>query len=188
MKKIDKDGLLLCSLQAKAFELSLSHQDTSSEIFIRRFMNSEIAGEIDNGSILNTNLQAKDILDRIDEEYGKSNYGSIKYTANELYWIGYIYRYFSYTYDKTSVQVYRIVKPKELRGLFLPYHTMDPAQAIDRILEAKGLASDEKNELIRQFEIYKRIRMKNNGKKKKNSEEYIVTDDENMVAEDSDFY
>lgn len=30
-----------------------------------------------------------------------------------------------------------MVKPKELRGLFLPYHTMDPAQAIERILETK---------------------------------------------------
>ena len=48
-------------------------------------------------------------------------------------------------------------KPKELRGLFLPYHTMDPAQAIERILEAKGLVFEEEAELQRQFEIYKRI-------------------------------
>ena len=113
MKKIDNDGLLLCEMQAKAFELSCEAQSTSSEIF-----NS----------------------------------------PNELYWIGYIYRYYAYTYDKTSRQVYKTVKPKELRGLFLPYHTMDPAQAIDRILEAKGLANDNVDEEKRQFEIFKRIR------------------------------
>ena len=109
-------------------------------------------------AVLRSNMQAADILKLIDEEYGKSEYGSVKYSLNELYWIGYIYRYYAYTYDKTSRQVYKIVKPKELRDLFLPYHTMDPAQAIDRILEAKGLAVDAASEEMRQFEIYKRIR------------------------------
>ena len=82
----------------------------------------------------------------------------MKYTHNEMYWIGYIYRYFAVTYELTSPQVYKIVKPKELRGLFLPYHTMDPAQAIERILEAKEMLIDEDMELKRQYEIFKRIR------------------------------
>ena len=43
MRKIDKDGLLLCDMQGKTFELSVTAQDNSSEIFIRRFMNSEVA-------------------------------------------------------------------------------------------------------------------------------------------------
>ena len=51
-----------------------------------------------------------------------------------------------------------MVKPKELRGLFLPYHTMDPEQAIERILEAKNLILDEESELKRQYEIFRRIR------------------------------
>ena len=160
MKKIDNDGLLLCEMQAKAFELSSIEQNTSSAVFIRRFMNSDVAKQLDNMAVLRSNMQAADILKLIDEEYGKSEYGSVKYSLNELYWIGYIYRYYAYTYDKTSRQVYKIVKPKELRDLFLPYHTMDPAQAIDRILEAKGLANDNVDEEQRQFEIYKRIRKK----------------------------
>jgi len=160
MKKIDNDGLLLCEIQAKAFELSCEAQNTSSEIFIRRFMNSETAKRLDNMTLLQSNMQAADLLVLIDEEYGRSDYGSVKYSLNELYWIGYIYRYFAYTYDKTSKQVYKTVKPKELRSLFLPYHTMDPAQAIDRILEAKELANENDNEEKRQFEIYKRIRKK----------------------------
>lgn len=121
-------------------------------------MKSEIAKRFDNESVLESNIQANDILDLINEEYGISNYGSVKYTRNEIYWIGYIYRYFAFTYDMTSAQVYKVVKPKELRGLFLPYHTMDPSQAIERILEAKGMLTDEKEELERQYEIFKRIR------------------------------
>ena len=50
------------------------------------------------------------------------------------------------------------MKPKELRGLFLPYHTLSPEQAIERILEAKGMIFNSEDEIDRQFEIYKRIR------------------------------
>ena len=160
MKKIDKDGLLLCDIQAKTFELSFTEQKTSSEIFIRRFMNSDVAKQLDNLALLESNIQAQDILIMLDEEYGVSNYGSVKYTSNELYWIGYLYRYFAYTYNKTSVQVYKIIKPKDLRGLYLPYHTMDIAQAIDRILEAKELLNSNNSEEKRQFEIFKNIRNK----------------------------
>ena len=49
MRKIDKDGLLLCELQATAFENSVDKMESSSEIFIRRFMKSKIAKRLDNG-------------------------------------------------------------------------------------------------------------------------------------------
>lgn len=158
MKKIDRDGILLCELQATAFESSIEITDTSSEIFVRRFMHSEIAKSMDTGAVLDSNIQAKDIISQVNEQYGVSGYGSRKYTKNEMYWIGYVYRYFAYTYDKSSIQVYRIIKTKELRELFLPYHTMDSAQAIERILEVKCICRDEKSELKRQYEIYRRIR------------------------------
>lgn len=158
MKKIDRNGLLLCDLQAKTFECAVDLTSVSSEIFIRRFMNSKIAKTLDNESILQTSLHAKDILDRIEGQYGKLDYGSVKYTHNEMFWIGYLYRYFSYTYELSSLQVYKIVKPKELRGLFLAYHTMDPSQAIERILESKNLLFDESAEIKRQFEIFKKVR------------------------------
>ena len=35
---------------------------------------------------------------------------------------------------------------------------MDPSQAIERILEAKGLLLDEDDELNRQYEIFKKNR------------------------------
>ncbi len=160
MKKIDKDGVLLCELQARAFELSSSVMLTSSAIFIRRFMNSKVAKSMDSTAFLQLNIAEKDILDSINEEYGVSQYGKVKYTKNELYWIGYIYRYYAYTYGISSRQAYKLIKAKELRDLFLPYHTMDPAQAIERILESKGLALDEEEKLKRQYEVFRKIRVK----------------------------
>ena len=158
MRKITNDGLLLCKIQAETFENSIDKMDTSSEIFVRRFMRSSIVKQLDNEAILATNLQANDILDFINEEYGISNYGSVKYSKDEMYWIGYIYRYFAYTYEWTSSRIYKNIKPKELRSVYLPYHTLDPAQAIERILEAKGLPTNEEEELQRQYAIFRRIR------------------------------
>ena len=53
MIKIDSDGLLLCKIQAELFEKSSQFLKTSSLIFIRRFMNSKIAYELDNKDFLN---------------------------------------------------------------------------------------------------------------------------------------
>ena len=43
--------MLLCELQATAFENSIDKMDSSSEIFIRRFMKSNIAKRMDDESI-----------------------------------------------------------------------------------------------------------------------------------------
>lgn len=156
MRKIDSIGLLLCDLQGVAFERSIELTETSSEIFMRRFMYSKTVKMLDNETIISSNMQAKDIVEMVTEEYKASKYGSVKYSREEMYWIGYLYRYFSYTYNKSSKQVYKIVKPKELRKLYPAYHTLGVDQAIERILEAKGINPQE-NELERQYAIFKRI-------------------------------
>ena len=61
MKRMNKDGVLLCELQATAFEKSIDKMESSSEIFIRRFMRSRIAKRLDDGSVLESNIQAEDI-------------------------------------------------------------------------------------------------------------------------------
>lgn len=155
---VDQEWMMTIAYYRGAFELSIEQTSTSSEIFMRRFMNSKIAKTLDNESILQMNLQPKDIIERVEEEYKKSKYGSVKYTKNEMFWIGYLYRYFSYTYELSSTSVYKIIKPRELRELFLPYHTLSPEQTIERILEAKNLNLNLEEEINRQFEIYKRIR------------------------------
>ena len=158
MKKIDHDGLLLCKIQGAIFENSLKKTNTSSEIFIRRFMFSDIAKEFDSKAYLNGSITKDEVFELIDDEYGESSYGKNKYSEQVLHWIGYLYRYFSYTYALTSKQVYRYVKPKELNGLYLAYHTLDCAQAIERILEAKNISFDIEEQNKRLLQIIKETR------------------------------
>ena len=138
MRVIDHDGLVVCRIQGELFETSLEVCRCSSPIFIRRFMNSRVARRMDRESFLNGSDSVNSIFREIDEQYGPSNYGKVKYDADELYWMGYLYRYWAYVRTDSSAQIYRIMPAKELASLFLPYHSLDPGQAIERILEAKG--------------------------------------------------
>lgn len=156
MRKMDNIGLILCDMQAKTFELSQERLSCGSEVFIRRFMHSHAAGILDSDYSMDVVMTPEEILRQVDEQYGPTSYGSVKYSANELFWIGYLYRYFSYTYEMSSSQVYKLVKPKELRKMYPACHTMDCAQAIERILEAKEIVVE--NNIEKQYRVFRSIR------------------------------
>ena len=145
MREIDKDGLLLCEIQANLFEKSIDRYICSSEIFIKRFTNSFIAKLFDNKSILDDSYSEEAIFESLEDQYSGLSYGKTKYSKNEMFWIGYTYRYFCYTYDISMKQAYTIISPKDMRSVYLPYHSLDCSQAIERILEARNIsfAKDE---------------------------------------------
>ena len=142
MKNIDRDGLMLCELQGKIFEKSVDEYPSSSPIFIRRYMNSDLCSMMDSVSFLDRPFEAEEAFGEIDEEYGKTKYGSVRYTKEEMFWIGYIYRYWAYTHEVSSRNVYKTIAGRELVLLYYAYHTLDPKNAISRILESKGLDSE----------------------------------------------
>ncbi len=146
MKTIDETGFKLCRAQAELFVASLSLTECSSAVFLRRFMNSSVAKRMDEGSFLFESSTVTSVIAEIEDEFGKTAYGKEKYSENELNWMGYLYRYWCITYEKTSKQVYRIIKPKELRKLFFPYHSLDTGAAVERILESKGICDEDMTE------------------------------------------
>lgn len=136
MKKIDSLGLKICSYQAVLFENSIEKTECSSAIFIRRFMNSDIAKRMDSFGFIFDSLDVTDAISEVENQYGKSAYGTEKFSVEEMHWIGYIYRYWAYVTDKSSKQIYKIIKPEKMRKLYFPYHSLDPVQVIERIKES----------------------------------------------------
>ena len=163
MKDFDIYGLKICEFQARVFEKSLN-AEYSSPIFIRRFMYSEVGQRIDLNAFLFEASPEDSVLEEINEEFGQSSYGKIKYSANEIYWIGYLYRYWSYTHEVSSKSVYKIVKPQELKKLYFAYHSLDPSQVIIRIKEAKGI--EEEDLITKGVRIMRKIRAQMNNKTK----------------------
>lgn len=41
-------------------------------------------------------IDVTDALREIEYQFGTSDYGTVKFGEEELYWMGYIYRYWSY--------------------------------------------------------------------------------------------
>ena len=161
MKEIDRECKRLADIQAELFETSVRNLEMSSEVFVRRYMNSKIVKEMDDCSFLDDSKTANDIFYELDEQYGKTTYGSIKYNHDAMYWAGYLYRCFSYTYEISSKQAYKTLPLKEVISLYEPYHTLDISHAIERMLEEKNISFNSDDNFKRGVEILKRIRYKN---------------------------
>ena len=157
MREFDRDGLILCKLLGDVFSASNSRYLCSSEIFIRRFMYSDTAKLFDSLAALDETLSIDDIFASLDEEYEETRYGINKYDPEALYWIGYMYMYGSYIYERTLKSIYRFIKPKELNSLYFAYHSLDCRQAWERIFEAKGKGLDEQWMLKEGVRIYSQL-------------------------------
>ena len=161
MREMDSLGLKMCSYQAELFEASLKETECSSKIFIRRFMNSDLARRMDNDAFAFDATSINDAINEVEEQYGESAYGKDKFDIEEMHWIGYIYRYWSYITKKPSSQIYKIAKPEYLRKLYFPYHSMDPYQAIDRMSEELGVSLEEDiYDIARGVVILRKVRSK----------------------------
>ncbi|MBQ7995678.1 MAG: antitoxin [Bacilli bacterium] len=162
MKEFDLDGRRLGDIQAELFEQSTKRLNMSSEVFVRRFMNSKVATELDNLSFLETSETTDDIFEELDEQYGESDYGSVKYHHDSMYWAGYLYRCFAYVYDITSKQAYKLLPLKDVISAFEPYHSLDIMHAIERLLEEKNISFDSGEFNRRGVDLLKKIRSGNN--------------------------
>ncbi|WP_282191698.1 hypothetical protein [Adlercreutzia caecimuris] len=158
MRTIDHDGLLLCRIQGNLFEASATHCRCSSPVFIRRFMNSTVARRMDSGCFLDESDSTESLYAELEEQYGPSAYGTTRYDAEALYWMGYLYRYWAYTREKSSASIYRALPGRELVRQFAPLHTLDPDQAIERLLEACGLNDAEGDLTAKGVQSLRRLR------------------------------
>ena len=143
MREFDEYGLKICSYQGRLFQESLTMTRCSSPIFLRRFMYSDLAVRMDKDGFLFEALDITDAFEELDKQYGESGYGQIRYDPEEMYWLGYLYRYWAYTYECNTKKLYKIIKPVELIKLYYPYHSLDPAQAIERILEPESIIQED---------------------------------------------
>lgn len=136
MKKLNFNERKLCQIQGKIFEESIQKVQCSSLIFIRRFMQSSLATKFDDYSFLVIALDINDCFYEIENEYGFSSYGKIKYSKNEMFWIGYIYRALSIIYKLSSKKVFSLFNAKEIVKYYNIFHTFDIEQAAEKMMES----------------------------------------------------
>ncbi|MBQ9457122.1 MAG: hypothetical protein IJU64_01240 [Bacilli bacterium] len=155
MREFDSIGIRLCDEQAELFQASLRVAWLGSPVFIRRFVYSDVAKEFDNLSAMNAPFEASEALERINAPFGKTSRKGKRYSAETLYWMGYLYRYWCYVHEIDSIRLYKDVPPSELAKRFEIYHTLDPEKAVSMIQEDLGLG--QANSLAYGVAIYRGI-------------------------------
>lgn len=138
MRNLTQQERRLCSLQGALFEASVDESDSSSAVFVRRFMLSDFARRLDSAEIVVDTSPPAQVIAEIDAEFGARQYGRQKYSRNEMHWMGYLYRCLCILTGLSSRAVYRLVGARELRDLHYPYHSLGIEQAAERILEERG--------------------------------------------------
>ena len=120
-------------MQGKLFEMS-ANEGFSSEAFIKTFMLSDTAADLD--KLFNHMQWAGQgyIIDRLREQNADTLETDGELYDNEtLYWSGYLYRYWHIYTGETSKEIYKQAPAKTMRAVYLMYHTMSPEMAIDRL-------------------------------------------------------
>ena len=147
--------LKLCQAQAKIFEASVAKAYYSSPIFIRRFTYSSIAKSFDEKVFLYRSDSIEDIFNILDEEFGESQYGEIKYSPDQMFWIGYIYRCICIKYNLSSKSVYKLFNAKEIIKYYNIFHTFDIVDAAERMMESINYDNSSNQE--KAYKVAKRL-------------------------------
>ena len=142
MREFDLNGLRMAEYQAQLFELSAIELDCSSSIFIRRFLHSDLLKTLDTNDSSRISLDPNEGLYTIEEQFGKSNYGSNKYSREVLFWMGYLYRYISYTRDVETHLLFKLFDYKKVKNLYFVYHTQSLEWCVENLLELFGLSEN----------------------------------------------
>ncbi len=141
MRKFDHNGLLLAEYQGKLFEKS--HElNCSTGVFIRRFVHSDLLEKLDTNNPASLSLDVNEGMASISEQFGDTEYGKVKYSAGALFWIGYMYRYISYTRQQSTQFVMKLFSYKQMNDVYYPFHTQDPEWCVNSLLEVNSLTED----------------------------------------------
>ena len=141
MKTFDHDGLLLAEHQGKIFEKS-AELGTSTAVFLRRFLHSDYLKKLDRNEVVSLSLDAQEAIESIENQFGASSYGKTKLAKSALFWIGYMYRYISYTRQVSTKFVMRLFSYQQLNDVYYSFHTQDPEWCVRSLLEMNGQKED----------------------------------------------
>ena len=109
MKELTPAQRQLCDFQGNIFSVSVDASPCGSAAFVRRFMRSSLAKRMDLGEAALGTEPEDELVRMVDLEYDSRFYGSKHFSKNELYWMGYLYRYWACAAGMSSRWVYKQV-------------------------------------------------------------------------------
>lgn len=151
-RKFDNNGSLLAEYQAEIFEKSVDRFKCSSPIFLRRYIKTDFLRRMDFNRSTSFDLDSNKALDRLEEEINNIEYGKEKYNPEVMYWMGYMYRYISFTRDTNTRLLFKLFPFQKMRENYYVLHTQNPEYVVATLLEQNNLTEDifDKNYRLKQ--------------------------------------
>ena len=87
-------------------------------------------------------LDVNEGMDSIQNQFGDSDYGKIKYAKNGMFWSGYMDGDISYTREVATGFVMKLFPYKQLNDVYYSFHTQDPEWCVNSLLEMNNLSEE----------------------------------------------
>jgi len=123
----------LCDIQGRLFERSLEKGLDSAD-FIAKFMNSKTCEFLDMPYDRLQWAGEEYILENLLDETAVKAAGTI-FGKEELFWAGYVYRYWHLLTSESSREIYEQADAKKMNDCYLGFHALDVAMAIEDLKE-----------------------------------------------------
>ena len=123
----------LCHIQGRLFERSLKKGRESMD-FIEKFMRSTTCNYLDMPFDRLQWAGEEYILENLLEEVSVRSDGE-KYSKEEMFWIGYVYRYWHLLTGESSREIYAQANAERMKMCYPGFHALDVQMAIDNLKE-----------------------------------------------------
>ena len=145
----------MCEMQAEFFELSLERFPCSSYLFISRFMNSNLAKELDQIDDPYNFISPNNLISLMATDFMslRSEQGE-RLPKKVMKWIGYIYRAWNIIKQKESSMIYKVMKAQQMVALYDSFHTFSPEYCVDRLEE---IVNENNSSPLSDYDVFKQI-------------------------------
>lgn len=133
-KELSSFEFQLCDIQGRLFELARAEKAGFPE-FAEAFMKSETAEYLDYPYDRLQWAGEEYIFENLSDETEIKSGNNAEYSQEEVYWMGYVYRYWHFYTGETSRQIYEQADAETMRDCYLGFHTLDVPMAIDDLKE-----------------------------------------------------
>ena len=123
----------LCDIQGRLFENS-AKKGLDSTDFIEKFMNSKTCEFMDMEYDRLQWAGEEYILENLLEETPLRPFGE-KYSNDELFWVGYLYRYWHLLTGEKSRDIYSQATARRMKDCYFGFHALDVSMAIEDLKE-----------------------------------------------------
>ena len=133
-KELSSFELQMCDIQGRLFELARTKKAAFPE-FAETFMKSKTAEYLDYPYDRLQWAGEEYIFENLSDETEIKSCDNDEYSQEEVYWMGYVYRYWHFYTGEKSGQIYEQADAETMKECYLGFHALDVSMAIDDLKE-----------------------------------------------------